>query len=109
LCIPQCVGEDPEREGLLKTPMRAAKVIFNKLAFKVIPTSFIASPESFVQAMAFFTKGYSQTAIGNNPLPLAHTTDIYLHLALEGVREGRQNRAGRRGEWRSVWRGKETI
>ncbi len=40
--IIECVGEDPGREGLVKTPLRAAK------------------------ALCFFTKGYEQTVKGIN-------------------------------------------
>jgi GTP cyclohydrolase I len=39
VCV-QCLGEDPEREGLQKTPMRAA------------------------QALAYFTKGYETSLSG---------------------------------------------
>ena len=50
----QAVGEDPEREGLVKTPLRAAK------------------------ALCFFTKGYEQTIKGQPNLVKVKFTLKYL-------------------------------
>ena len=52
--IIECVGEDPEREGLVKTPLRAAK------------------------ALCFFTKGYEQTVQGESRITFMITRDCIL-------------------------------
>lgn len=48
LCVAQTLGEDPSREGLLKTPMRAAK------------------------ALSFFTHGYSTSLPGEHVILTLH-------------------------------------
>ena len=48
----ECVGEDPGREGLARTPLRAAK------------------------ALSFFTKGYEQTITGKNSV-LSQCSALY--------------------------------
>ncbi len=49
----QCLGEDPDREGLVRTPERAAK------------------------ALLFFTQGYTQT-VGDAPASLLPPTHFRL-------------------------------
>ena len=52
--ILECIGEDPEREGLKRTPLRAAK------------------------AMLFFTKGYEDTLECQHP----HSSNIDLYTCI---------------------------